>query len=140
MKAPALLTPADWHGYLVGLAVEAYDRVHERGEPGSLNDVRRERFLVEVRERMAQASMVVTCELDLAREAAGERLSAARERDEARKQGAAAMRAEAARRLRNIYTRARLSTTAAEASGIVEAITAEEALRSEADRVARGPR
>lgn len=47
--------------------VEAYDRVHTLGEPGSLNDVRRERFRAEASERMAQAAMAVVCELDLAR-------------------------------------------------------------------------
>lgn len=69
MKAPVLITPADWHAHMVALAVEAYDRVHERGEPGSLNDVRRERFLVEVRERMAQVAQAVVLEIDLARDA-----------------------------------------------------------------------
>lgn len=67
MKAPALLTGADWHGYLVGLVMEAYDRVHERGQPGSQSDRQRDAFASEATERTAQAAMVIVCELDLAR-------------------------------------------------------------------------
>lgn len=67
MKAPALLTPADWHGYLVRLVMEAYDRVHERGEPGSQNDRQREQFRAEATERTAQAAQAVVLEIDLAR-------------------------------------------------------------------------
>ena len=48
------------------------------------------------------------------------------------------MRAEAARRLRNIYTRARKATVGAEAAAIVEAITPDEAIRAEAERIGGG--
>ena len=55
-----------------------------------------------------------------------------------RAEGASAMRAEAARRLRNIYTRARKATVGAEAAAIVEAITPDEAIRAEAERIGGG--
>ena len=67
MKAPVLATPADWHGYLVGLAIEAHDATLEPDLSGAERALRRARFELAARERMAQGAMVVVCEIDLAR-------------------------------------------------------------------------
>lgn len=71
MKAPALLTPADWHEHMVALAVEAWDRTCPAPHTGPvaqrLRAERRARFVVEARERMAQVAMAVVLEIDLAR-------------------------------------------------------------------------
>lgn len=66
MKAPVLATPADWHGYLVGLAVEAWERSTGAAmQPCPLAEweIARASFVAEARERMAQASQVIVLEI-----------------------------------------------------------------------------
>lgn len=71
MKVPVLDTQAAWHEYLVRLALEAWDRTVRAPEQSTtaarLRAERRLAYEREVRERMAQASMVVVCEIELAR-------------------------------------------------------------------------
>lgn len=71
MKAPALLTGADWHGYLVQLAAEAFDAAVPAPTMSPvaqrLRAQRRAVFLAHARERLAQAAQAVVLEIDLAR-------------------------------------------------------------------------